>query len=161
MNTKTSAATHEDFMRRALELGQMGAGFTHPSPSVGCVIVKNGKIIGEGFTQNGGRPHAEYMALLMAGENAKGADFYVTLEPCAHKSARGPTCSKLVIDAKPNCVFIAIQDPDPRTAGNGIKALLANNIKVELGILHHIAAEQHKDFFEYVALNNLSINDDV
>lgn len=141
---------HFEFMRRAFELGAMGQGNTFPSPSVGCVIVKDGAIIGEGFTQAGGRPHAEFVALSMAGELAKGADIYVTLEPCAHESERGPNCTSLLIAAKPKQVFIAMIDPDPRTAGKGILALRENNIATIAGIMADEAKIAHAEFIEYI-----------
>lgn len=144
---------HIDFMRHALLIGEKGAGKTAPSPSVGCVIVKNNIIIGEGFTQAGGRPHAEFMALEMAGDLAINADFYVTLEPCAHISHRGPSCTNLLLNAKPNCVFIAIEDPDPRTKGMGIKALIDAGIKVEIGLCFEEAKKAHFEFFDYIKKN--------
>lgn len=139
---------HIEFMRRAIALTNRAQ--TFPSPCVGCVIVKDDQIIGEGFTQEGGRPHAEYVALEIAGNLAIGADIYVTLEPCAHESIRGPTCSKLIIDAKPKNVFIAMQDPDPRTMGKGIAALKANGINVHFGLLEDDAKLAHSEFINYI-----------
>ncbi len=144
---------HINFMRHALMLGQKGAGKTFPSPSVGCVIVKNGEIIGEGFTQSGGRPHAEFMAIEMAKELAQDADFYVTLEPCAHLSERGPSCTSLLLKAMPKRVFIAIEDPDPRTKGQGIAALKKAGIMVEIGLLADEAKTNHFEFFKYIEKN--------
>ncbi|MCA0371957.1 MAG: bifunctional diaminohydroxyphosphoribosylaminopyrimidine deaminase/5-amino-6-(5-phosphoribosylamino)uracil reductase RibD [Proteobacteria bacterium] len=140
---------HIEFMRRAIALTNRA--HTFPSPCVGCVIVKDGQIICEGFTQEGGRPHAEYVALEMAGNLAIGADIYVTLEPCAHESVRGPTCSKLIIDTKPKNVFIAMQDPDPRTMGKGISALKANGINVHLGLLEEEAKSAHSEFINSIS----------
>lgn len=139
-------AVHIEFMRRAIALTNSAQ--TFPSPCVGCVIVKDGQIIGEGYTQEGGRPHAEYIALEKIDFDAFGADIYVSLEPCAHESERGPTCSKILIDAKPKNVFIAMQDPDPRTMGKGIEALKAAHIKVHVGLCENDAYEAHKEFIE-------------
>ncbi len=122
-------------MAEAVRLGEDSRGRSAPNPNVGCVIVsKGGKIVGRGATAAGGRPHAEAIALEQAGRRAKGATVYVTLEPCAHASDRGPACSDLLIKAKPARVAIALKDPDPRTAGKGIKRLRAAGIDVELGV---------------------------
>jgi diaminohydroxyphosphoribosylaminopyrimidine deaminase / 5-amino-6-(5-phosphoribosylamino)uracil reductase len=110
-------------MGTAIALSERGRGRTWPNPNVGCVIVKNGRVVGRGWTQPGGRPHAEAMALEQAGNAAQGATLYTTLEPCAHDSERGPTCSTLIIDAGLARVVIAVRDPDPRTDGTGIKRL--------------------------------------
>ncbi len=110
-------------MAAALAIGGRGMGVTGNNPSVGCIIVKDEKVIGRGWTQRGGRPHAEAMALDQAGDAANGSTIYVTLEPCAHSSTRGPACADLVVAANPAQVVIAMQDPDPRTAGKGIAAL--------------------------------------
>lgn len=133
-------------MRHAIELGVSNLGNTGPNPSVGCVIVKDGAIISEGFTQNGGRPHAEYNALEKIGFNAEGCDIYVSLEPCAHLSERGPSCSLTIIKAKPKRVIIALIDQDPRTKNNGVKMLESAGIIVEVGLLEAEAKEAHKEF---------------
>ena len=117
-------------MAAALSLAERGVGRTGKNPSVGCVIVQNGIIVGRGWTQPGGRPHAEAMALAQAGNQARGATVYVTLEPCAHVSQRGPACARLLAEAAPASVVIALQDPDPRTAGEGMTALKAARIEV-------------------------------
>lgn len=122
-------------MSIALSLGERGVGQTGNNPSVGCVIVKDGKIVGRGWTQVGGRPHAEAMALEQAGNAAKSATIYVTLEPCAHVSERGNACSELLVAAKPSHVFAAIEDPDPRTAGNGFARLAEAGIAVTTGVM--------------------------
>lgn len=137
-------AVHIEFMRRAIALTNSAQ--TFPSPCVGCVIVKDGKIIGEGYTQEGGRPHAEFVALEIAGDLANDADIYVTLEPCAHESARGPNCTSLLLKAKPKNVFIAMQDPDPRTLGKGIAALKSAQINVFVGLCENEAKDAHKEF---------------
>ena len=122
------------FMAMALALSERGRGRTGANPNVGCVIVKNGVIIGRGWTQPGGRPHAEEMALAQAGASAKGADIYVTMEPCAHDSTRGPTCSNSIIDARPKRVIVATLDADERTRRRGIDRLGDAGITVSVGI---------------------------
>jgi len=121
-------------MEAAIALGERGRGRTAPNPNVGCVIVREGKVVGRGWTQPGGRPHAEAMALAEAGGGAGGSTVYVTLEPCAHDSARGPACADLLIEAKPERVVIALGDPDPRTDGAGIARLREAGIAIELGL---------------------------
>jgi diaminohydroxyphosphoribosylaminopyrimidine deaminase / 5-amino-6-(5-phosphoribosylamino)uracil reductase len=117
-------------MAAALSLAERGVGRTGQNPSVGCIIVKDDRVIGRGWTQPGGRPHAEAIALAQAGEAARGSTVYVTLEPCAHESQRGPACAQLVVAAGPARVVVALQDPDPRTAGKGIMMLEAAGIAV-------------------------------
>lgn len=121
-------------MAVALGLAERGMGRTGNNPSVGCILVKNGIIVGRGWTQPGGRPHAEAMALQQAGPNAAGATAYVTLEPCAHQSKRGATCSLLLVEAAVEKVIIAMEDPDPRTAGKGLTRLREAGIKCEVGV---------------------------
>jgi diaminohydroxyphosphoribosylaminopyrimidine deaminase/5-amino-6-(5-phosphoribosylamino)uracil reductase len=122
-------------MGQAIALGEAARGQSAPNPNVGCVIVSaSGKKVGEGATAPGGRPHAEAIALGRAGKKAKSATVYVTLEPCAHASERGPACTELLLKARPARVVIALKDPDPRTAGKGIKRLRAAGIEVKLGV---------------------------
>lgn len=122
-------------MRVALSLGERGVGRTGNNPSVGCVIVKDGRIVGRGWTETNGRPHAEAIALAQAGDAAAGATVYVTLEPCAHVSTRGAACSDILIAAGPREVFAAIEDPDSRTAGQGFARLADAGIAVTTGIM--------------------------
>jgi diaminohydroxyphosphoribosylaminopyrimidine deaminase/5-amino-6-(5-phosphoribosylamino)uracil reductase len=122
-------------MAAALSLAERGVGRTGNNPSVGCTIVKNDILIGRGWTQSGGRPHAEAMALAQAGAAARGSTVYVTLEPCAHVSQRGPACAQLLMEAAPARVVVALQDPDARTAGQGIAALKAAGIEVVAGVM--------------------------
>lgn len=122
------------WMGAALALSQRGVGRTAPNPSVGCVIVADGRVIGRGWTQPGGRPHAEAMALAQAGDAARGAIAYVTLEPCAHVSPRGPACADALVAAGVARVVIAAGDPDPRTNGEGIARLKAAGITVTSGV---------------------------
>jgi diaminohydroxyphosphoribosylaminopyrimidine deaminase/5-amino-6-(5-phosphoribosylamino)uracil reductase len=122
-------------MAAALALSERGRGRTAPNPNVGCVIVRAGRVVGRGWTQPGGRPHAEAMALAQAGEAARGSTAYVTLEPCAHPSARGPACSTALVEAGVARVVIALGDPDRRTDGAGTARLAAAGIAVETGVL--------------------------
>jgi diaminohydroxyphosphoribosylaminopyrimidine deaminase/5-amino-6-(5-phosphoribosylamino)uracil reductase len=127
-------------MRRAIALGESARGRSAPNPNVGCLIVSgSGRIVGKGATATGGRPHAEQMALTQAGKRASGATVYVTLEPCAHASERGPACTDLLLAAKPSRVVIGLKDPDRRTSGKGIRRLRAAGIDIALGIEHEAA----------------------
>ena len=122
-------------MGEAVALGEGARGQSAPNPNVGCVIVSSsGKLVGRGATAPGGRPHAEAVALDQAGKKARGASVYVTLEPCAHDSPRGPACTDLLIAAKPARIVISHKDPDPRTSGEGIRRLRAAGIEVKLGV---------------------------
>ena len=120
-------------MAEAVALGASAQGRTAPNPNVGCVIVKDGRVVGRGATAPGGRPHAEAIALREAGSEAKGASVYVTLEPCAHVSNRGRGCADLLVEARPARVLVALKDPDARTDGAGIARLRAAGIEVRLG----------------------------
>jgi diaminohydroxyphosphoribosylaminopyrimidine deaminase / 5-amino-6-(5-phosphoribosylamino)uracil reductase len=128
-----SAADHVRFMALALALGRRGRGRTWPNPAVGAVIVKAGAIIGRGWTQPGGRPHAEIEALRRAGEAARGATLYVTLEPCSHHG-KSPPCADAVIAAGISRVVSALEDPNPEVAGAGHARLCAAGIAVEIGV---------------------------
>ena len=120
-------------MAQAIALGDAARGTTAPNPNVGCVIVKAGAIVGQRATGAGGRPHAEAVALAEAGDAARNATLYTSLEPCAHISSRGPTCSTLIAEAGIARVVIAIEDPDPRTAGQGAGMLRAAGVDVTIG----------------------------
>src|SRR5689334_19925398 len=122
------------FMQRALTLAQLGLFTAHPNPRVGCVIVKDQKIVGEGFHRRKGEAHAETNALKQAGEMARDATAYLTLEPCAHQGATGP-CVNALIAAKLKCVIIATLDPNPLVYGKGLKALREAGIIVKVGLL--------------------------
>jgi diaminohydroxyphosphoribosylaminopyrimidine deaminase/5-amino-6-(5-phosphoribosylamino)uracil reductase len=126
-------------MLEAARLGDAARGRSAPNPNVGCVIVKDGEIVGRGATAPGGRPHAEAVALKDAGRPAKGATLYTTLEPCAHASERGPTCAAIIPSAGITRVVIGIKDPDTRTAGRGIKMLKKAGIDVTSGVATEIA----------------------
>lgn len=120
-------------MQAAIALATRSRGLSTPNPNIGCLIVRDGQIVGRGWTQAGGRPHAEAMAIEAAGERARGATAYVTLEPCAHVSPRGPACADLLIAAGVARVVAAVRDPDPRTDGQGLARLAAAGIAVSDG----------------------------
>ena len=121
-------------MAEAAALADGARGRTAPNPNVGCLIVSpKGRIIARGATGAGGRPHAEAVALALAGKRAKGSTIYTTLEPCAHASDRGPACLDLILAARPARVVIALKDPDPRTGGKSIRRLRSAGIAVKLG----------------------------
>ena len=123
------------YMAEALALGESARGRSAPNPNVGCVILSAaGKIIGRGATADGGRPHAEAIALGQAGKGARGSTVYVTLESCVHESPRGPACIDLLVAARPERVVIALRDPDPRTSGKGFERLRDAGIAVKVGV---------------------------
>jgi diaminohydroxyphosphoribosylaminopyrimidine deaminase/5-amino-6-(5-phosphoribosylamino)uracil reductase len=130
----SDAAADARWMGAALALARRGRGRTAPNPNVGCVIVRKGVVVGRGWTQPGGRPHAEAMALAEAGEKSRGATAYVTLEPCAHQSVRGPACASLLVTAGVSRVVVALGDPDPRTNGAGMARLSDAGIEVLVGV---------------------------
>jgi diaminohydroxyphosphoribosylaminopyrimidine deaminase/5-amino-6-(5-phosphoribosylamino)uracil reductase len=138
------------FMSRALELARAQLGRTSPNPSVGCVIVANGAIVGEGATGNGGRPHAEEIALAQAGEGAEGATAYVTLEPCHQRSGGSFSCSQLLLGAGATRVLIACADPHPLGA-HGADRLSASGVAVETGLMRAEAEALNAGFFKHVA----------
>ena len=142
-------AQHKDYMRRALALGAAQSGRTAENPAVGCVLVKDGEIVGEGATQDGGRPHAETVALQVAGQQAKGASCYVTLEPCSHYGQTAP-CANALMEAGVARCFIACIDPDPRVHWRGAALLQEAGIDVQVGLCELEALDAHRAFFERV-----------
>lgn len=132
-------------MRAALAIARRGLGTVWPNPAVGCVIVQGGRIVGRGWTQPGGRPHGETEALRRAGEAARGATAYVSLEPCCHWG-RTPPCVDALIAASVRRVVVALEDPDPRVAGEGIRRLRAAGLDVEAGLCGEEAAEVNAGF---------------
>lgn len=144
-------------MRLALALGRRNLGRTWPNPSVGAVVVTEGRIVGQAVTAVGGRPHAEPLALAMAGEAARGATLYVTLEPCSHHG-RTPPCTDATIAAGIARVVTAIEDPDPRVAGRGHAGLRAAGITVETGLLREEAARDHRGHFSRVTRGRPSLH---
>ena len=135
------------WMAAAIALSERGVGRTGPNPNVGCIIIADGRVVGRGWTQPGGRPHAEAMALAAAGDAARGATVHVSLEPCAHVSARGPACADLLIAAGVARVVIGAGDPDPRTNGAGADRLQAAGIVVQHGVLAAEAEAAMAGFF--------------
>ncbi len=125
-----SAATDHDWLEAAARLSLRGRPMSSPNPSVGAIVVKDGKVVGRGWTQTGGRPHAEAQALEDAGEAANGAALYCSLEPCAHRSERGPSCSDLIAASGLARLVYAVEDPDPRTAGAGAEKIAKSGVKV-------------------------------
>ena len=139
-------------LERALELAERGRGTTRPNPMVGAVVVRDGEVVGEGWHERPGESHAEALALESAGERARGATLYVTLEPCAHQG-RTPPCADAVVAAGISRVVVAIGDPDPRTGGQGFERLRAAGIEVEIGEgdLARRARRQNEAFLTWIA----------
>ncbi|NWK94921.1 bifunctional diaminohydroxyphosphoribosylaminopyrimidine deaminase/5-amino-6-(5-phosphoribosylamino)uracil reductase RibD [Sphingobium lactosutens] len=133
-------------MAAAIALSGRGRGLSTPNPNVGCLIVQQGRIVGRGWTQKGGRPHAEAQALEQAMDRARGATAYVTLEPCFHLSPRGPRCADLMARAGVSRVVIALRDPDPRTDGQGAAWLRDRGIEVDMGLMAQEAAQAMAGF---------------
>ena len=147
--TRETKAADQRFMQLALTLGRRGQGRTWPNPAVGAVVVNDGIIVGRGWTQPGGRPHAEPVALAQAGEAARGATLYVTLEPCSHVG-KSPPCTDAVIAAGIKRVVSAIEDPNPEVAGQGHARLRAAGIMVDVGLYALEAARDHAGHFARV-----------
>lgn len=135
-------------MARALELAARGRGWTSPNPMVGCVVARNGEVLGEGFHEQAGGPHAEVNALVAAGD-VRGATVYVTLEPCCH-NGRTPPCVDLLLEKRPARVVAAMVDPNPLVSGKGIAALRSAGIPVEVGLLEDEARRLNEFFIKYV-----------
>jgi diaminohydroxyphosphoribosylaminopyrimidine deaminase / 5-amino-6-(5-phosphoribosylamino)uracil reductase len=140
--SRDQKAADRRFMELALTLGRRGLGRTWPNPAVGAVVVKDGVIVGRGWTQPGGRPHAEPIALQQAGTEARGATLYVTLEPCSH-FGKSPPCADAVIAAGISRVVSALEDPNPDVAGQGHARLRAAGIAVDVGLCAEEAARAH------------------
>ncbi len=137
------------YMALALSLGRRGHGTTWPNPAVGCVIVKDGRIVGRGWTQPGGRPHAEVVALAQAGAAARGATAYVTLEPCSHHG-KTPPCADALVSAGLARVVVALTDPDARVNGQGLARLREAGIEVTTGVLEDEARRDQAGFLSKV-----------
>lgn len=142
----TASVDDTRHMARALKLAGLGLYGTSPNPRVGCVLVRHGEVVGEGYHPRAGEPHAEVLALREAGTKARGASAFVTLEPCSHHG-RTPPCADALIEAGVSRVVVAVEDPDPRVAGNGIARLRAAGIPVETGLFAAEARELNAGFF--------------
>ena len=140
-----------EYMRRALELAKRGIGFVNPNPLVGAVLVKDGQILGEGYHQRYGGPHAEVNAVASATESLEGATAYVTLEPCSHYG-KTPPCADLLIQHKVSCVVIGNLDPNPLVAGRGVKRLREAGIQVITGVLEEECQAINPVFFHYITI---------
>ena len=141
-----SSASDQRHMAVALALGRRGLGRVWPNPAVGCTIVQAGNIVGRGWTQPGGRPHAETEALDRAGDKLKGSTVYVSLEPCSHLGKTPPCVDKLIEAGISRCV-VAVEDPDPRVSGRGVTRLREAGIDVEVGVMGDLAREINEGFF--------------
>jgi diaminohydroxyphosphoribosylaminopyrimidine deaminase / 5-amino-6-(5-phosphoribosylamino)uracil reductase len=141
----------QDFMQQALALAELGLYSTMPNPRVGCVIVKDGKVVGRGAHWRAGTPHAEIHALQQAGEAARGADVYVTLEPCSHHG-RTPPCADALVKTGVKRVFAAMQDPNPQVAGSGLEFLRSQGIEVASGLLAAEAQALNPGFIKRMTL---------
>lgn len=140
----------EEYMRRALELARKGEGHTSPNPMVGCVVVKDGRIISEGYHEKYGEFHAERNALIRCTEDTAGADLYVTLEPCCHQG-KTPPCTDIIIEKKIARVFVGSMDSNPLVAGKGVQILRDHGIYVETGILDAECRKLNEVFYHYIA----------
>ena len=142
-------AAHITFMQRALDLARRATGRTSPNPLVGAVVVKDDQVIGEGYHQKAGTPHAEIHALNAAGENARGATLYTTLEPCCHWG-RTPPCTAALMNAGIAEVYIAAVDPNPKVAGKGIRQLEEAGLQVHIGLCEQAAAALNEIYSKYI-----------
>ena len=142
----------EKFMKLALSLAEKGRGYVNPNPLVGAVIVKDGKVIGEGYHTAFGKPHAEIEAINSATEDIKGATMYVTLEPCCHQG-KTPPCTEAIIKNQLARVVVATTDPNPLVSGSGIEKLKQSNIEITVGVLEEMAKIQNEVFIHYMTTN--------
>ncbi len=141
--------TDEKYMRRALSLARKGLGRTSPNPMVGAVLVRAGRAVGEGYHHRAGEPHAEVLALRMAGKKARGATLYLNLEPCNH-FGRTPPCTEAVLKAGVKRVVVGMKDPNPLVAGRGIKRLRKAGVVVDVGVLEEACRELNAPFSKYI-----------
>lgn len=144
-----ASAADRRFMKLALELAEKGRGQTSPNPMVGAVIVRDGEVVGEGYHEQAGLPHAELNALEYARDKAHGATLYVSLEPCCH-SGRTPPCTKAIIEGGIKRVVCAIEDPNPNVSGNGIEELGRAGIEVDIGLMAEEARRLNEVYFKYI-----------
>ncbi len=141
--------TDERFMSLALSLAKRRKGLTHPNPTVGAVVVKDGEIVGLGYHEEAGKPHAEVVALDQAGREAKGSTLYVTLEPCSHHG-RTPPCTEAILRSGVRRVVVATLDPNPQVSGRGVERLRSEGVEVSVGVLEEEARILNEDFFRFV-----------
>lgn len=141
---------HETYMKRALELAESAMGHTSPNPMVGCVVVKDGKILAEGCHEKYGEFHAERNALTRCTEDVSGADLYVTLEPCCHQG-KTPPCTDIILEKKIGRVFVGAMDANPKVAGKGVRILEEHGIFVQTGILEEECLRLNEIFFHYIS----------
>lgn len=139
----------EYYMRRAIELAKRGEGHTAPNPMVGCVVVKDGEILNEGYHRRYGEFHAERNALMTCGREARGAELYVTLEPCCHYG-KTPPCTDIIIEKRISKVYVGSMDPNPLVGGKGVQILREHGIEVETGILEEECTQLNEAFFHYI-----------
>lgn len=137
------------FMLRAMELAKKAEGKTFPNPLVGALVVKKGKIVGEGYHRKTGTPHAEVIALKKARKSARNADLYINLEPCAHYG-KTPPCVKSILESGVKKVFVAMKDPNPLVNGKGLDALRTNGIMVKTGICQKAAQKLNKVYIKFI-----------
>ena len=137
------------YMRKALKLARKGGGYVNPNPQVGAVVVKNGEVVGKGYHEKFGGPHAEVRALDAAGDAARGAILYVTLEPCVHYG-KTPPCTEKIIERDLAEVKVAMEDPNPRVAGKGIKRLREEGIDVSVGLMEEEARKVNEIYLKYI-----------
>jgi diaminohydroxyphosphoribosylaminopyrimidine deaminase/5-amino-6-(5-phosphoribosylamino)uracil reductase len=145
-----STPLDEQYIKRCFELAKLGAGQVSPNPLVGSVIVKDNIILGEGFHEKYGQPHAEPNAIASATEDISGATLYCNLEPCCHTNKQTPPCVNIIIKSKIKRVVISNLDPNPMVAGNGVKILEDAGIEVVVGVLEEIGRELNEAFFKYI-----------
>ncbi len=137
-------------MKRAIVLARKAEGFTSPNPMVGAVLVKNNKIIAEGYHEKAGLPHAEAIAIMKAGDKAGGSTLYVNLEPCCHRDKRTPPCTDAIISSGIKKVVVSMRDPNPKVSGKGILKLKRNGIETEVGILENESAKLNRFYTKYM-----------
>lgn len=141
--------TNQDYMKRALELAKKAMGYTSPNPMVGCVVVKDGRIVTEGYHERCGEYHAERNALTKCSEDLTGATMYVTLEPCCHQG-KTPPCTDIILKRGIGKVYVGSMDPNPKVAGKGVQILRDHGVEVETGLLEEECLSLNEIFFHYI-----------
>ena len=152
-----TAMAEEQFMKRAIELAKQGSGWTAPNPLVGAVVVKNGRVIGEGYHRKYGELHAERNALAACSEDPAGATLYVTLEPCCHYG-KTPPCTEIIIEKKIAKVVIGSRDPNPKVAGKGARILREHGIEVVEDYMREACDALNPVFFHYITTTTPSVD---